>query len=576
VGLQFEAIFPRIRFCWWFPQDWWMYHANEAHTGDAAGCSDISSSTACDLVLLHKVPVTGSVITIPSIVQGKVFVGTTTSASGGTLYKIDVASGAVERAAPIPSAGGGVWGSGIGGSPAVVGGYVYISTLDGKIYCLRQSDLSQVWVTDLRNPHPARNQPVDNSIPAVGCWPSPLVVKGNVYVGVGLGEDGSGPDAAFGFVYCLEASTGNVKWLFCTNKFTGAADNSPNDIPHSLLSGPPPAPFTRNAADPPSRGASVWSSCAFDTGTNRIFVGTGNPNPDAPLPNAPYSSGVLALDADTGQFRGFFQPAPGDSYRPNDLDVDMPSSPTLFTRGGQRILAIGSKNGAFFLLDPATMGSLSRRQLLPYVNDNPATPVPAVDPGPAGGPDENHSGTYSTVAVHFGLGRLFVGIGGWGGSIDSSSTPFMRALDWNNLQDAWPNAVGGDGIRRYTVPIPPMYSTPGECGISSPAVVNDVVFVSTTRPGLYALDATSGLCLWSAPGLPGGPPDDSKAILGPAVYGNYVVVGCQSSIYIYALSRPWLRWPWWELAYRYVWPWPPPPPPDGYRFGPQEAGEGFK
>jgi outer membrane protein assembly factor BamB len=40
------------------------------------------------------------------------------------------------------------------------------------------------------------------------CWASPVVVGDHVYVGCGEGEGG-----AFGFVYCLYADTGHVKWL---------------------------------------------------------------------------------------------------------------------------------------------------------------------------------------------------------------------------------------------------------------------------------------------------------------------------------------------------------------------------
>ena len=71
--------------------------------------------------------------------------------------------------------------------------------------------------------------------------------------------------------------------------------------------------------------------------------------------------------------------------------------------------------------------------------------------------------------------------------------------------------------------------TPQEVGLSSPAVVNDVVFISTTKPGLYAFDAATGLCLWSAGGLAAGYP------MGPAIYGNYVVVGSGNTLNIYSL-----------------------------------------
>ncbi len=61
------------------------------------------------------------------------------------------------------------------------------------------------------------------------------------------------------------------------------------------------------------------------------------------------------------------------------------------------------------------------------------------------------------------------------------------------------------------MPVPPLYTTPNEAGLGSPAVVNDVVLVPPSKPGLYALDADTGLCLWSATGLSG------TYVLGPAV-----------------------------------------------------------
>jgi len=74
-----------------------------------------------------------------------------------------------------------------------------------------------------------------------------------------------------------------------------------------------------------------------------------------------------------------------------------------------------------------------------------------------------------------------------------------------------------------------------EAGLSSPAVVNDVVFVSTSKPALYALDATRGHCLWSAPSIPVGNPREPTFALGPAIYGNYVVMGAWNNVYIYRL-----------------------------------------
>jgi outer membrane protein assembly factor BamB len=43
---------------------------------------------------------------------------------------------------------------------------------------------------------------------------------------------------------------------------------------------------------------------------------------------------------------------------------------------------------------------------------------------------------------------------------------------------------------------PPMYRTLGESGLSSPAVVNDIVFCSTSKIAVYAFDTYSGKMLW--------------------------------------------------------------------------------
>jgi outer membrane protein assembly factor BamB len=125
-----------------------------------------------------------------------------------------------------------------------------------------------------------------------------------------------------------------------------------------------------------------------------------------------------------------------------------------------------------------------------------------------------------------------VGLGGYSGSIDTPTTPFVRALNWSDLSDAWPtkvNTVGGNHISMYNVGPTPLYAHSGEAGLSSPAVVNDVVFVATSLPALYAFDTQTGLHLWTASGLPSG----LSYVLGPAVSGNYVVIGCGPNLYRY-------------------------------------------
>jgi len=121
--------------------------------------------------------------------------------------------------------------------------------------------------------------------------------------------------------------------------------------------------------------------------------------------------------------------------------------------------------------------------------------------------------------------------------IDFNSTPFMRALDFSStkLADYWPMAPGSDPLKYANAShidevngiFAGMYTSAGECGLSSPAVVNDVVFCSTTKVSIYAFRVSDGTLLWwddlgmQTDGLNGG----YGYCLGPAIWKNYVVAG---------------------------------------------------
>jgi outer membrane protein assembly factor BamB len=560
---------------WLFSRDWWMHQHDVRHTGHASGASDITGSTVSNLYLHATASVDGPIVTKPSIVGGKVYFGSGKDGGvGGTLYRIDLATGAIENSLTTTGTAFYSWVSGIGGSPAVVGNRIYFTGVHGTVYCIDKNTFAPIWSVSLKTADLAHNQPVTN--PNADCWSGPLVVNNKVFVGCGEGESAS----TYGFVFCLDASTGDVIWCFCTCKFTGGADNQPNHLPTAVAAPWAAAHGFTVQANPPETGCSVWSSCAYDRVYNRIFVGTGNSQyPHTAQPDELYGSGLISLDADSGAFQGFFQPTPDDSYWPDDSDIDVPGAPSVYSIGAQRVVAFGSKNGSFFVLDAGNVNNvIARRQLLPRAGGSGlpgdrGTGLASVVPGGGG---ENSFGVFGTPAIHFGLRRLFVGLGGYNGmaldagaGIDQTRTPFLRALNWDDLHDAWPTALGADNVSRYTNTKPPMYSSL-EVGLSSPAVVGDVVFVATSpppfsgdSPGLYALSTNDGHCLWSAGGLA---TTGGTFALGPAVYGNYVVVGAGKTVFIYRLGPCW-RFP---PIYRKPWPWEmvehvpvgPDPPPD--------------
>ena len=540
--------------------NWWMYHGDPAHTGYVGAGSKINSGNVCtSLKTLWELKLDGPVMSTPAIVDGYAFVGTAnchgaTGGNGGSMNKIDLQTGKIQPFVwPIDLNERDSHGfTGMGCTPAVTDGKVFFSAFDGCVYCLDQQSMMLLWKTNLRHADVPKNQPVNNTLgmdqnPPVAGWSSPVAVNGKVYVGVGEGEN----PYAYGFVYCLDGQTGKVIWLFCTCKFLADQDNQPNVVPGNVTD---PAAlgdvFKVHWGDPVTMGSSVWAGIAYDADLNRLYCSTGNPSPDGPLPTPGYTNGLLVLDAVSGKFLGFQQFPKESSYRVSDADVDVGGSATLFTRNGRKVVGVGCKNGGYMILDARTLERLQWRQLLPYYNNGDQ--IPTVDPhGPdvASDPNpqltneqsnqakpsdsvttENYFGTYSTAAIHPGLQRLFIGVGGKSydfiaPGIDSDTTPFMRALDWNTLADAWP--MDDNNPRRYLKSRPPMYTTAGESGLSVPAVVNDVVFFATSKISLYAFDANDGTLLWSddlgmqTDGFCGG----YGYCLGPAICGDYVVAG---------------------------------------------------
>jgi len=564
------------------PKNWWMYHGDQEHSG-YINDSNINSGNVDTLEVLASLPLDGPVVSVPAIVDGIVYVGVANShkaksSNGGTFYKIDIRTGKILNShtwsLDADELGDSHGFYGMGCTPAVINKMVYFSGFDGRVYCLHQEDLSLNWKINLREADPAYGQPITNMkgtvkdpvppdtkktfSPPAG-WSSPLVVqqsidgveKTYIYVGIGEGEN----PYLYSFIFCLDGDTGHVVWIFCTNQFEKGRDNNVNELPAEVIKGELPPGYTLYNGNPVTKGSSIWSSMAYASDCNQIYACTGNPKPDSTLPSPGYSNGMITLKADTGAFVASFQPPVMSSYRPSDLDIDIGASPTVFERPdiynalpgtnpsiAKKVVGIGAKNGGYFVLDASNLNLLNWRQLLPYYNNG--LQIPTVDPhSPSlqANPRvtnaesnatmaENYHGTYSCAAIDPVSQSLFIGLGGSNYNsvapgIDYETTPFMRAFNMEALNDIWP--FDDSDPKRYAKSSPPMYTNPGECGLSSPAVVNDVVFCSTSHISLYAFKVSDGTHLWGSnlgsqtEGYNGG----YGYCMGPAVWGDYVVAG---------------------------------------------------
>ena len=537
------------------PANWWMYHGDPEHTGFVGkASSDIdSSNVATGLKVLFTLQLDGPVLSVPAVVDGFIYVGIANShqamaQNGGSFYKIDIQTGQIAATFTwsIDASERDTHGfTGMGCTPAVIDGKVFFSAFNGKLYCLDQNTLKEIWITDLRNADLAHNQPITNTagtadgLPQAAGWSSPVVVGNRIYVSIGEGEN---PEL-YSFVFCLDTATGNVIWIYCTCQYQSGRNNNANELPADVIdqSTLPPG-FTVYNGQPIVKGCSVWGSIAYNKALNRLYCSTGNPQPDSILPAPGYGDGLLALDAGTGQFNGFFQVISKSHYRISDIDIDIGSSPTILSYNGTPAVGVGCKNGGLFILAADTLQLLAWRQLLPYYNNG--MQIPTVDPHSNSdelGPQvtnaesnatqgENYSGPFVTAAIHPDKNLLFIGIGGpnyhsVSPGIDYESTPFMRAVSLGNLGDSWP--MDSNDPRRYLNARPPMYTNAGESGLSSPAVVNDVVFCTTSKVSIYAFKVDDGTLLWQDDlgEQTGGYNGGYGYCMGPAVWRNYVVAG---------------------------------------------------
>ena len=99
-------------------------------------------------------------------------------------------------------------------------------------------------------------------------------------------------------------------------------------------------------------GGSAWTTPAIDSETNTLFFGTGNPSPQMSGESRPgdnlYTVSLVALDANTGKIKWFYQQVPHDIW-----GYDVASPPVLFhtIKDGKFIPVVGQagKTGWFYI-----------------------------------------------------------------------------------------------------------------------------------------------------------------------------------------------------------------------------------
>lgn len=363
---------------------------------------------------------------------------------------------------------------------AVLGGTVFLGTLDAYLVALDAADGRPTWETR-----------VASIADGYSITVAPLAVGDLVIVGVSGGEFG-----IRGFLAAYAADTGKEVWRF-------------NTVP-----GPgEPGHDTWEGDSWKSGGGPTWVTGAYDPVLDLVYWGVGNPAPiysgEEREGDNLYTNSVIALARKTGKLAWHFQFSPHDEH-----DWDSNQTPILadLTVAGvpRKVIGWANRNGFYYVLDRATgeflVGTPFVKQTWARGLDARGRPIPApggrptregalVYPGVAGGTN------WQSPAFHPGLGSIFIPATE-GSSIFTNSAPekhqpgALFVASGSLTQEFEPMVKALDAVtgeKRWEYRSPRARATGGRSGLL--ATAGDLVF-GACEGQLFALDARTGAELW--------------------------------------------------------------------------------
>jgi alcohol dehydrogenase (cytochrome c) len=324
---------------------------------------------------------------------------------------------------------------------------------------------------------------------------APLALKDRVLVGVSGGDSGMR-----GFVAAYAATTGEELWKFYTVPAKGD-----------------PGADTWGDFDVQWGGGATWMNGTYDPELNLTYWATGNPWPDyygggrhgANL----YTDSIVALDADTGKLKWYFQFTPHDTH-----DWDAQSIPVLvdlpFEGKRRKLLVHPNRNGFMYVLDRESGRYLAAHPFVKLLNwatgiDANGRPieVPNMDPTAEGRracPSTRGASNWMSPSFDPNSKMLFVptleqcdkyvstmnnpepmhdSMGGGGGPVPGEPGKFyLRAFNPLTGEKCWEYAMAG----KETL----------DMWAGTVATAGGLVFFGDTQGQIIAVDSKVGTDLW--------------------------------------------------------------------------------
>ena len=418
-------------------------------------------------------------------------------------------------------------------TPVIVNGVVYVQDLDSDVFAISLATGKVLWTHDYNSPDggpngvnvaggvvyaaTAKAAVALDAATGAQLWSRTLI--GNDHEGIAMAP---GYDNGTVYVSTVPANVttqygaGGQGILWALNARTGAPEWSWNQDQN--LWGNPGV----------NSGAGLWYTPSFDAQGN-LYLGIANPAPifgttsyplgsSRPGPDL-YTDSVVKLSP-AGKLLWYYQLTPHDLY-----DWDLQNPPVLTTANGRPVVIAGGKAGILIELDAQTGKLLWQRPVgghYGHENDGLLTehatptshdPLPAkycLEPSLYGGMltqlASNGSTTFAAV-----------------NDLALPATPADYTGSATSVLEAVENATGemvavnqDTGTVAWDTPLP---SSP----YGAATVTNDVVFTTTFKGYLYALDATTGAIVFKTPLSAG-----TNAPV--AVDGDYLIAGAGATL----------------------------------------------
>jgi len=174
---------------------------------------------------------------------------------------------------------------------------------------------------------------------------APRAFAGKVIVGNG----GADNEPTRGYVTAYDAKSGKQLWRFfiVPGNPADGFENEAMEMAAKTWSGPW---WTYGG------GGNAWNAFSYDPETNTVFVGTGNGSPwnykirSRGKGDNLFLSSIVALDADTGNYKWHYQTNPAESWDYNAA-MDMEFADLDIGGRKRKVLMTAPKNGFFYVID---------------------------------------------------------------------------------------------------------------------------------------------------------------------------------------------------------------------------------